>query len=116
MLTIGEFIKQDMESRGIKSYREYADFIGSKHPTVSKYANNRFKRMQWDFLVKLSNATQTDIGTLARYVAPEVTFEILPTTQLIAERIGQLPIGDQEHILKSIDALLAQQQRGKHGK
>src|SRR5690349_15404006 len=91
MTTIAEFILQDMKDRGIESLREYAEFVGSTHPTVSKYVNDPHKAVQWEFLVQLSSATKTDIGTLARYAAPEVAFDPVPSSRIIAERINQLP-------------------------
>jgi hypothetical protein len=114
MITLADFIKQDMEDRGMESLREYAEFIGSTHPTVSKYVNDPHKSVQWEFLVQLSSATKTDIGKLARYAAPEVAFEAIPATSIIAERINQLPPDFRKTILDMVDAYLAQQKRTKN--
>lgn len=114
MVTLREFILQDMRDRGMESLREYAEFIGSTHPTVSKYVNDPHKSVQWEFLLQLSNATKTDIGTLARYAAPEAAFETLPDTNIIAERINQLPGVFRKTILDMVDAYLAQQKRTKN--
>lgn len=111
MLTIAEFIKQDMKQRGM-SIREYADFIGSTHPTVSKYIEGG-NHIQWGFLVSLSRATHVDIGTLARYAAPEVAFEDVPDTRAIMDRINRLPPTYKKTIIEMIDGLLYQQQRSK---
>lgn len=113
-LTLSEFILQDMKDRGIESLRDYAVFIGSTHPTVSKYVSDPQKSVQWDFLVQLSRATKTDIGILARYAAPEVAFETMPDTNIIAERINRLPGEFRRTILDMVDAYLAQQKRSKN--
>ena len=113
MLTIAEFMKLDMERRSM-SLREYAHFIGSTHPTVSKYLNEPDKHVQWDFLLQLSRATHTDIGTLARMAAPEVAFEDVPDTRIIAERINQLPPDFRKTILDMVEAYLAQQKSAKN--
>lgn len=115
MSTISEFIKQDMERRGM-SLREYADLIGSTHPTVSKYINEPQHNVQWDFLVRLSRATSTDIGTLARIAAPEAAVEIVPDSMSIAERINRLPVDMRINILDMVNAYLAQNERAKYGK
>lgn len=114
MVTLSEFILQDMADRGMESLREYAEFIGITHPTLSKYVSNPHKTIQWEFLVKLSRATKTDIGILARYAAPDVAFETLPDTNIIAERINRLPTEFRKTILDMVDAYLAQQKRTKN--
>lgn len=96
--------------------REYARFIGSTHPTVARYIAGRNKHPQWEFLVNLSRATQTDIGTIARYAAPEVAFERVPDTDIIAQRINQLPPSYRQTILDMVEAYLAQQQGAKNRK
>lgn len=115
MPTIAEFIKQDMERRDM-SLREYARFIGSSHPTVSRYLSEPGHHVQWEFLVGLGRATHTDIGTLARYAAPDVAFGDVPDTRIIAERINQLPPDFRKTIMDMIEAYLAQQQRAKDRK
>lgn len=115
MLTIQKFIIEDMTRRKM-SLREYADFLGVTHPTVSRYAHDEHKEVQWDFLLKLSRATRTDIGYLARLAAPDVAFENVPDTNLIAERINQLPLTYRKTIIDMVEALLAQQQRPKDRK
>lgn len=114
MQTIREFVIEDMERR-MMSYREYAEFLGVTHPTVARYINEEKKSMQWDFLVKLSGATKTDIGFLARLAAPEVAFEDVPDATIITQRINQLPSIYRKTIIEMVNALLAQQQRPKHG-
>lgn len=109
--TLREFILQDMKDRGMESLREYAEFIGITHPTLSKYVNDPHKHVQWAFLVQLSSKTKTDIGILARYAAPEVAFERMPDTSIIAERINRLPGEFRRTILDMVDAYLAQQKR-----
>jgi hypothetical protein len=113
-VTLSEFIVQDMKDRGMESLREYAEFLGITHPTLSKYVNDPSKSIQWEFLVKLSSKTKTDIGVLARYAAPEVAFETLPDTNIIAERINRLPGEFRKTILDMVDAYLAQQKRTKN--
>ena len=112
---IGDFIKEDMNRRAM-TIREYAQFINSTHPTVAKYMNGTIKHVQWEFVVNLSRATKTDIGTLARLIAPDAAFEPIPDSRIIAERINQLPTSLRKSIIEMIDALLAQQQRDKHVK
>lgn len=111
---LAEFMQQDMDRRSM-SLREYADFIHSTHPTVAKYLNGTIKRVQWDFVVRLSRATHTDIGTLARLIAPDVAFEQVPDTDIIAQRINQLPPTYRKTILDMVEAYLAQQKRTKNG-
>lgn len=115
MLTIREFVIEDMARRKM-SLREYADFLGVTHPTVGRYVNNKDKEVQWAFLVALSRATHTDIGYLARLAAPEVAFESVPDTQIIADRINQLPAPYRKTIIDMVEALLTQQKRPKDGK
>lgn len=95
------------------SVREYARFIGSTHPTVSKYLKGS-DQITWGFLVGLSNATHVDIGTIARYAAPESTFETVPDTRAIMDRINRLPPSYKKTIIDMIDGLLYQQQRSEH--
>ena len=113
--TLAEFMKKDMLRRGM-SLREYAHFIGSTHPTVARYLNEPHRVPQWEFLVGLSSATHTDIGTLARIAAPEVAFEPVPDTRIIAERINQLPPEFRKTIIDLVESYLAQQKRPKHRK
>lgn len=116
MTTIAEFIRQDMERRGM-SLREYADFLGSTHPTVSKYISESGHHVQWDFLVRLSRATNTDIGILARLAAPELaaTYEDFPTPEMVLQRLKQIPVEMRRTFLEMIDAYLAQKNRLKNG-
>ncbi len=111
MKSIAEFIREDMSRRGL-SLREYAAFLGSTHPTVAKYLRGD-NQPQWDFLVSLSRATHTDIGTLARIAAPEAAFEDVPDTRIIMDRINQLPPTYRKTIVEMIDGLLYQQERSK---
>lgn len=115
MDTIAGFIRKDMTERGM-SLREYADFLGSTHPTVSKYLNDPEHHVQWDFLVRLSRATHTDIGTLSRIAAPDVAVEIVPDVMNTAERLNQLPAHMRQDIFALVDAYLTQNERAKNRK
>jgi predicted transcriptional regulator len=95
------------------SVREYAEFISSTHPTVSKYIGKKQKVIQWDFLMKLSRSTHTDIGYLAQLAAPELVYEGIPSTNVIAERINQLPLSHRRAIIDMVNAYLYQQENAK---
>jgi transcriptional regulator with XRE-family HTH domain len=96
--------------------REYAEFIGVTHPTISHYINDPEHSIRWDFLVKLSAATHVDIGTLARIAAPDVASEAIPDARVITDRINQLPPTYRKTIIEMVDALLYQQKRPKNQK
>ena len=113
MQTIQKFIIEDMRKRKM-SMREYADFIGVTHPTISKYVRDPEHGIRWEVLLKLSAATHVDIGTLARIAAPDVAYESIPDTKLITDRINQLPPAYRKTIIEMVDALLYQQKRPKH--
>lgn len=115
MQQLSGFIVDDMQRRKM-SLREYAEFLGVTHPTVSRYVNGEHKEIQWGFLVALSRATKIDIGYFARLAAPEVAFENVPDTHIIAERINQLPTPYRKTIIDMVEALLTQQQRPKDRK
>lgn len=116
MENLAAFIQRDMERRGM-SLREYAKFIGSSHPTVARYLNEPDRVPQWEFLVTLSRATHTDIGTLARLAAPDLTIVTsdVPSPELVLQRLTQLPIEFRRTILDMIEAYLAQKNRAKNG-
>lgn len=115
MQTLGQWIKEDMRSRNMGD-REYAIFWGITHPTVKKYAEDRYKKPQLDMLVLLSRATHTDIGFLVRLALPDVAYDDVPDTANIEIRIKALETSDRDSIIKQVDALLLQQEHTKHSK
>lgn len=103
MITFGEFLRREIDNRGM-SLSEFARLVGVSHQTISKYTDFPKPGTSYppfDFLVRLSQVTQTDLGTLAVIVEPSASY-ISPEARFMAERIQRLDTDRQE----MIDALI----------
>lgn len=102
MNQLADFINEEMKRRDM-SIRQFADFLGVTHPTVSKIIDPRDpKRPSLEFLIKLADVTQSDIRDLVAMVAPEVAGESANVAALSA-RFRRLNKEQQE----IIDRLIA---------
>ncbi|GEM_PF-4203641 len=88
-MTLEEFINSEIKKRSM-SMREFAKYIGVAPSTISQFLSNDERKVSIDFLVKLSEGTNTDLATIVAMVYPERT-GIDAETRILAERIAQLP-------------------------
>lgn len=89
-MKFNEFIELEMKKRDM-SIREFSRFVGLSHSAVSKYLNNpQEKNISIEFMVKVSEGTNTDLTSIVAMVYPEQT-TINPEVQILAERIAKLP-------------------------
>ena len=103
MITFGEFLRREIDRRGM-SLSEFARLVGVSHQTISKYTEFPKPGTSYppfELLVKLSEITKTDLGTLAVIVEPAASY-ISPQARFLAERIERLDAERQQ----MIDALI----------
>jgi transcriptional regulator with XRE-family HTH domain len=89
--TLGEFILAQMHQRDM-SAREFARFVGVSHQTISRFLDYGEKDVGYpsvDFLFKLAEATDTDIGVLMRMLKPDYD-EFDPQLMVIAQGLADL--------------------------
>lgn len=104
--TLGDFIQREVQERKM-SLSEFARLVGVSHQTISKYLDYKGEGQnypEFGFLVKLSLATSTDLGTLAALVEPRASY-ITPRARLLAQKIESLS-EDRSELLELFDALV----------
>lgn len=88
MNKLAEFILAEKTKRDM-SWREFADAIGSTHPTVRSYLR-RERKPDWDFLVQLARGCKVDIATVAALAAPDEAHELSAEGRLVGQRFDNL--------------------------
>jgi len=96
-MKFNEFIELEIKKRDM-SIREFSKFVGISHSAVSKYLSNpEEKNISIEFLVRIAEATNTDLASIVGMVYPERT-TINAEARILAERIAQLPPNQYEMI------------------
>ncbi len=104
MTELQEFVSNEMKRRGM-SMREFADFVGVSHVTISRVLDPSRAEYQGDieFLVKLSKATKVSITSIVALAYPALATETKDiSAQVLAEQIQQLPDAMREAVLAII--------------
>lgn len=96
MNNLGDFIATELRQRNM-SARQFAEYVGVTHPTITKAMYSEPPEPSLEFLTKLALATHIDLCTIVALVKPDAT-NIRPGTHLIAERIARLPTADRDLI------------------
>ncbi len=92
---LGKFILDEIKKRDMTA-NQFASLVGVSHTTIGRLIEPGDKTLPTlDFLMKLSEATHTDICNLVALVAPRNTLTNA-RAQVIAERIARLPPDKQE--------------------
>ena len=100
-MALAEFIESEIKKRDM-SIREFSKVAGLSHTTISQYLSNPDERsVSIEFLVKIAQATNTDLASIVGMVYPEQT-TINAEARILAERITQLP----PHQYEMIESLL----------
>lgn len=116
--TLGDFLREEMRKRDMSIY-SFGDFVGLSHSTIYKFSFYGEKEMGYpniEFLVKIAEATQTDIRYLISLVVPEAVFseeKIDPAYLRLSERISKLPPDYQQIIETIIDVGLSKASEDK---
>jgi hypothetical protein len=124
--TLGQFIQDFIREHQLTTHT-FADLLNDSDPnpkstwshvTVSKYsyygirdtyANKPITYPDIPFLIALSNATNIDICTIIKLIAPKQVKDVTPKARLLAERISSLPEEIQVLIDAAITGMIARQ-------
>jgi hypothetical protein len=124
--TLGQFIQDYIREHSLTNHT-FADLLNKVDPnpnskwsygTVSKYSHYGLKETyankpigypEFGFLVVLANATNTDICTIVKLIAPKQIKDVTPKARLLSERIGSLPVELQELLDAAITGMIARQ-------
>lgn len=99
-----DFILSEMKQREM-SARKFAEFVDVSNDTINRALDERdTSQPSTDFLVKLSDKTNTDISTVFALAFPEVAqrTRISARALLLAQRLERLPKSVQDFILSSV--------------
>lgn len=101
---LGKFVHDEMRKRDM-SMRQFADFVGTNHATISHLINDpEPPTPTLELLSKLARATGVDVCTLVSMALPnERHANPDPESRLLAERIGKLP-PDAQSLIKALIA------------
>jgi len=100
-MKFNEFIELEMKKRDM-SIREFSRFVGISHSAVSKYLSHPdTKSISIEFMVRVADATNTDLASIVAMVYPEHT-TVNAEVRILAERIANLPPDKR----KMVDSLL----------
>lgn len=109
-MTLAEFIMSQLKERDM-SMRRFAQFIGVSSTTISNALNpNKNIMPGTDFLTKLADATNTDIGVIVSMAFPELT-SLDTATMLLAIQIKELPEAQQATIRQLMKGMLMEHRR-----
>lgn len=100
-----EFLLNEIRKRDM-SVRQFAEFVGVAHSTINRMLDERGDSTPTlDSLLKISDATHTDLYSLLSIAFPDVVQKnaLSADARIIAQRIEQAP----EHVRKAIETLLA---------
>lgn len=87
------FILEEMRARDM-SARQFAEFVGVSHTTINKFTDERSSDQtpSLGFLVRLAEATNTDLIALIELVFPGASeMQLSPAAKVLAQRIESLP-------------------------
>lgn len=89
-MTLRDFINDEMRRRQM-SQRQFADFVGVSHQTISRALDlHAPPEPSLDFLYKLAKSTGTDCCTLFLLIYPDLS-SLSPRARLLAQQIDSLP-------------------------
>lgn len=92
VMTIGQFIRDEMKRRDIASGREFGKLSGVPATIINELRNDKPRELELGTLAKLSDFTGVSLMTLLALTYPDaVTIDIDVETRLDAERISKLP-------------------------
>lgn len=99
-MTFSEFIEAEIKKRSM-SIREFSRFVGISHSAISKYLSNPDEtNISIEFMVRVSEATKTDLASIVAMVYPDLT-TVNPDIRVLAERIANLP-DDKRQMVESL--------------
>ncbi len=104
-----DFLKAEMKQRNMVP-RAFAAFIGVSHTTIVRFTADPMREENiptLEFLLKLSQATNTSLNALLVLCFPEVArpLEIDPELALISESIAALPSESRQMVMKFVRSL-----------
>lgn len=92
VMTLGEWVQQEMARRNIKSNRKFAESAGVSPQMINDVVNETPRELDITSLVKLSNYTNTSLMSLIRLAFPEAVKVDLDIEYLLdAEMMSKLP-------------------------
>ena len=100
--SLKQFVKDEMELRGMKSAREFARFVDVAHVTINRILDERNEQPYeptLDILIRIARATGKDISSIIYMLYPDLKSNVVsPSANLLAQQIEQLPEDEQRII------------------
>lgn len=102
-LTLAEFLEIEMNQRKM-SVREFARFVGVSHSVISKHHNKEDITPSIDFLLKLSEKTETNLQAVLAMAFPDVMKKtaLSPRATILAQRFDNLSEPIQDMLLSFV--------------
>ncbi len=109
MTPFQDFITGQMNKRGLKSFRAFADFAKISRQTMNRImrADNPSKPSR-AVLVKIAEATDTDIRHLSELVDPQAVRDASFESKRLLALIERLPKREQDAIWRTVEAMLGE--------